>query len=341
MNTSDSASPAILQLDSVVKKFGTTVAVDKLSLDVNAGEVVSILGPNGAGKTTTIEMCEGFGTPDSGSVRVFGTDPFLNSDSVRARIGVMLQGGGAYPGIRVGEMIRLVASYYENPLDPEWIMETVGLTKHAKTPYRRLSGGQQQRLSLACALVGRPELVFLDEPTAGLDAQSRLAVWELIRSLKRDGASVVLTTHLMDEAESLSDRIYIIDRGQLVASGTTEEILSGDAAGSATAVSEPKRAARGVETKAKPRRLTFQLAEAHNDLNWLVQALREDLSAPAMELKPARPGWWELSNADITPALVARLTAKLAERSILVRSIEVDRRSLEDVFLDITGRDMR
>ena len=127
----------------------------------------------------------------------------------------------------------------------------------------------------------------------------------------------------------------------MVASGTTEEILSGDAAGSATAVSEPKRAARGVETKVKPRRLTFQLAEAHSDLNWLVQALREDLSSPALELNPARPGWWELSNADITPALVARLTAKLAERSILVRSIEVDRRSLEDVFLDITGRDMR
>ncbi|MCX2163724.1 ABC transporter ATP-binding protein [Corynebacterium auriscanis] len=345
VNTAEPSSQTILQLDNVVKKFGATVAVDHLSLHVNAGEVVSILGPNGAGKTTTIEMCEGFGSPDSGTVRVFGLDPSTNSDEVRARIGVMLQGGGAYPGIRVGEMIRLVASYYDNPLDPGWLMETVGLTKHAKTPYRRLSGGQQQRLSLACALVGRPELVFLDEPTAGLDAQSRLAVWELIRALRRDGASVVLTTHLMDEAENLSDRIYIIDRGQLVAGGTTEQIISGEVGSVRTDIRSENRAARGVETKRQtqnpPRRVTFQLADSQRDVQWLAQAVREELDEPKVEMTATRPGWWELTHLDVTPAALALLTAKFAEHDILIRSIEVDKRSLEDVFLDITGREMR
>lgn len=345
MNTADRSTQAILQLNNVVKRFGPTVAVDRLSLHVNAGEVVSILGPNGAGKTTTLEMCEGFTAPDSGRVSVFGMDPFRESDAVRARIGVMLQGGGAYPGIRVGEMIRLVASYYDNPLDPEWLMDTVGLTKHAKTPYRRLSGGQQQRLSLACALVGRPELVFLDEPTAGLDAQSRLAVWDLIRALRRDGASVVLTTHLMDEAENLSDRIYIIDRGQTVADGTTEEIVSGDFGLSETAGDAASSAAVGVGTKKNKRptaqRVAFQLAEAQTDLDWLRDGLQKSLDAPALTLGSERPGWWELKGVNITPEVLAELTAHLAQRNVLVRSIEVDKRSLEDVFLDITGREMR
>ena len=346
VNTAKTPAQPVLQLDHVLKKFGSTIAVNDLSLTVNAGEVVSILGPNGAGKTTTIEMCEGFGTPDAGQVRVFGMDPAEDSDRVRARIGVMLQGGGAYPGIRVGEMIHLVASYYNNPLDPGWLLDTVGLTKHAKTPYRRLSGGQQQRLSLACALVGRPELVFLDEPTAGLDAQSRLAVWDLVRALRRDGASVVLTTHLMDEAEHLSDRIYIIDRGQLVVGGTTAEILNGDALANASAGDSGNGAALGVTNKGTPRprfphRLTLQLADTKTDIEWLEPALREAFKTPELQLVPDRSGRWEISNVEIDPHVVATIATKLAEREVLVRSIEVDRRSLEDVFLDITGRDMR
>ena len=346
VNTAESSAQPILQLDHVLKRFGTTVAVNDLSLTVNAGEVVSILGPNGAGKTTTIEMCEGFGSPDAGQVRVFGMDPAQQSDQVRARIGVMLQGGGAYPGIRVGEMIRLVASYYNNPLDPTWLIDTVGLTKHSKTPYRRLSGGQQQRLSLACALVGRPELVFLDEPTAGLDAQSRLAVWELIRALRRDGASVVLTTHLMDEAENLSDRIYIIDQGRLVVGGTTAEILNGEAMQTMGTSDGKDSATLGVVTqdsarRGQPRRLTLQLADTQTSIDWLEPCLSEALGTPELKLGADRPGWWEISNVDITPQVVAAIATKLAERDVLIRSIEVDRRSLEDVFLDITGRDMR
>ena len=176
-------------------------------------EVLALLGPNGAGKTTTVEMCEGFVRPDEGTIRVLGLDPFADNAQLRARIGVMLQGGGGYPAARAGEMLNLVAAYAADPLDPEWLLATLGLTDAARTTYRRLSGGQQQRLALACAIVGKPELVFLDEPTAGMDAHARLVVWELIDGLRRDGVTVVLTTHQLKEAEELADRIVIIDHG--------------------------------------------------------------------------------------------------------------------------------
>ena len=210
----------------MTKVFGQLVAVNDISLRVEQADVVALLGPNGAGKTTTIEMCEGFIHPTSGNIRVLGTDPTAQPDDVRRRIGIMLQGGGAYPGIRVREMLNLVASYSANPMDTGWLLDMVGLSKHSRTSYRRLSGGQQQRLSLACALVGRPELVFLDEPTAGMDAQSRHMVWDLMCALRNDGVSVVLTTHFIDEAEALANHVYIMDKGTIVASGTPTELTS-------------------------------------------------------------------------------------------------------------------
>ena len=240
----------MLQLENVVKTFGPKTAVNGLSLAVHAGEVVAVLGPNGAGKTTTVEMCEGFQKPDSGTVRVFGMDPVENSDHVRSRIGVMLQGGGAYPGVRVGEMLRLVASYSEKPLDVDWLLRTVGLSEHIKTPYRRLSGGQQQRLSLACALVGRPELVFLDEPTAGMDPSIRRRVRELVRGLARTGTAVVLTTHLMDDVVGLADAVRVISRGRVLASGSVQEVIREHRAADGAAVVQAT--ATGVDPEKVP-----------------------------------------------------------------------------------------
>lgn len=308
----DAGSRAALRLRGVVKRYGDVTAVDGLDLTVGQAEVLALLGPNGAGKTTTVEMCEGFLAPDEGTVEVLGTDPSRDTDRLRGRIGVMLQGGGAYPGIRVGEMLDLAASYSADPLDPAWLLETVGLTGHEKSSYRRLSGGQQQRLSLALALVGRPELVFLDEPTAGLDAQSRLAVWDLITALRGDGVSVVLTTHLMDEAEALADHVVIIDHGKAVAQGTISEL---------TSTSDPR-------------------VTVCTDRELDVAALADRLAPSGATVSVTRPARISVS-ATVTPALVAEITAEAARQDVLVTSLEVDQRSLESVFLDITGREIR
>ncbi|WP_144792853.1 ABC transporter ATP-binding protein [Corynebacterium singulare] len=298
-----------LVLDNVVKTYGDVNAVDGLSFRVNRGEILCLLGPNGAGKTTTIEMCEGFTKPTSGNIDVLGLDPSRHPDAVRARIGIMLQGGGSYSGIKVREMLKLSASYNANPLDPDWLLETLGLTGVAKNTYRRLSGGQQQRLSLALAIIGRPELVFLDEPTAGMDAQSRLAVWDLIRALREDGVTVVLTTHLMDEAEALSDRVVIIDHGQLVASGTTADLM---------------------ETS-ETAQVSFETATPV-DL--------EALHTAGISAEAVRPLHYRLAST-VSPEAIAALATALAAQNVTLRSLETSHRNLEEVFLDLTGREMR
>jgi ABC-2 type transport system ATP-binding protein len=309
------SEPAV-SVDGVVKRFGssgsTTTAVDGLSFEVRRAEVVALLGPNGAGKTTTVEMCEGFLGPDAGSVRVLGLDPITDTDALRPRIGVMLQGGGAYPGSKAGEMLDLVASYAAHPLDPRWLLNTLGLQDAHRTPYRRLSGGQQQRLALACALVGRPEMVFLDEPTAGMDAQARHLVWELIDALRRDGVGVLLTTHMMDEAEQLADRLVIIDHGRVVAAGTPAEVTSAGAEGQLHFTAPPKL-----------------------DLRLLETALPEGFSP-----QETSPGSYLLCG-DITPQVLATVTAWCARIDVLPTDIRIDQRRLEDVFLELTGRELR
>ncbi|WP_293951823.1 ABC transporter ATP-binding protein [uncultured Corynebacterium sp.] len=309
--------PAIV-VDKVVKRFGNKTAVNELSFSVERGMVLALLGPNGAGKTTTIEMCEGFTTPTSGEISVLGINPTTQPDQVRRRIGIMLQGGGSYSGIRVGEMLRLAASYNDNPHDPEWLLEIVGLKDARRTTYRRLSGGQQQRLSLALALIGRPEIIFLDEPTAGMDAQSRNMVWDLINDLRRDGVTVVLTTHLMDEAEALADHVIIIDQGQIVAQGTPEQLTSQGKELGGT-ISLETTAALDVET------------------------LVDKLKARGLEhvkVRASRPLAYTLK-ADPTPALISQITAAVAEQNVLISRLSTDHRSLEDVFLDITGKELR
>ncbi|HYT10496.1 MAG TPA: ABC transporter ATP-binding protein, partial [Mycobacteriales bacterium] len=214
--------PAV-EVHELVKRYGSTVAVAGLSLSVEPATVLALLGPNGAGKTTTVEVCEGYRRPDSGRVRVLGLDPAADARALRPRVGVMLQGGGGYPGARAGELLRLLAAYAARPLDPDALLDRLGLSAAARTPYKRLSGGQKQRLSLAMAVVGRPELVFLDEPTAGLDPQARHATWAVVEHLRADGVTVVLTTHHMDEAERLADDVVVIDSGRVVATGTPAE----------------------------------------------------------------------------------------------------------------------
>src|SRR6185312_15333531 len=248
----------------------------------------------------------------SGTVEILGLDPVTDNAAVRARTGVMLQGGGAYPAARAGEMLDLVASYAANPLDPQWLLDTLGLTEAAKTTYRRLSGGQQQRLALACAVVGRPELVFLDEPTAGMDAHARLVVWELIDALRRDGVTVVLTTHQLSEAEELADRLVIIDHGVAVASGTPAEIMHS-----------------GAENQ-----LRFT-APPMLDLSLLSAALPEDYKVTEVS-----SGQY-LVEGQINPQVLATVTAWCARLDVLATDMRVEQRSLEDVFLDLTGRDMR
>ncbi len=301
-----------MRVDGVVKRYGETTAVDGIGFDVERAQVLALLGPNGAGKTTTVEMCEGFVTPDAGSVRVLGLDPIADSDQLRPRIGVMLQGGGAYPGAKAGEMLDLVAAYSADPLDPDWLLRTLGLDDNRRTPYRRLSGGQQQRLSLACALVGRPEIVFLDEPTAGLDAQARIMVWELIDALRRDGVTVVLTTHMMDEAEELADQLVIIDHGRIVAAGTPAEVTAHGAAGQLRFTAPPKL-----------------------DLELLKSALPEGFSP-----RETSPGCY-LVEGEIDPQVLATVTAWCARVNVLATDIRIDQRRLEDVFLELTGRDLR
>ncbi|TLH67703.1 spermidine/putrescine ABC transporter ATP-binding protein [Mycolicibacterium cosmeticum] len=310
VTTASAADP--VRLRGVTKRYGSTTAVSELDLDVHRAEVLALLGPNGAGKTTTVEMCEGFLRPDAGSIEILGLDPAAENSRVRERIGVMLQGGGGYPAARAGEMLDLVASYAANPLDPRWLMDTLGLTDAARTTYRRLSGGQQQRLALACAVVGRPELVFLDEPTAGMDAHARIVVWELIDALRRDGVTVVLTTHQLTEAEELADRLVIIDHGKTVAAGTPAELMRSGAENQLRFSAPPKL-----------------------DLTLLVSALPETYRAAE-----AAPGEY-LVEGHIDPQVLATVTAWCARLDVLATDMRVEQRSLEDVFLDLTGRELR
>jgi ABC-2 type transport system ATP-binding protein len=205
-------------------RYGDTLAVDGLDLTIERGTITAVLGPNGAGKTTTLETCEGYRRPQQGSVRVLGLDPHRDRAALLPRIGVMLQDGGAWSGVRAMEMLRHVATLHAEPLDPEALGARLGLDTCGRTPYRRLSGGQRQRLGLAMAVVGRPELVFVDEPTAGMDPQARRTTWDLLQELRAAGVTVVLTTHYIEEAERLADLVHIIDRGRMVASGTPAEL---------------------------------------------------------------------------------------------------------------------
>ncbi|MEV0196837.1 ABC transporter ATP-binding protein [Nonomuraea sp. NPDC050691] len=300
-------SPAV-EIIGLVKRYGGTTAVDGLSMRAARGAVTAVLGPNGAGKTSTVEICEGFREADEGTVRVLGLPPA--APALRPRVGVMLQSGGVPPATRCGEWLRLVSRFYARPLDVDALLVRLGLAAHARTPYRRLSGGQQQRLSLAAAVVGRPELVFLDEPTAGLDPQARHACWDLVADLRAAGVAVVLTTHHMDEAERLADHVVIIDGGRVVAEGSPEALTGAE---------------RQLRFRARPG-----------------LALEELLNAlPTGSAAKESPAGHYIVEGLVGPELLATVTAWCAAEGVTADDLRIERRTLEDVFLELTGRELR
>lgn len=300
----------VVEVSGLTKRYGDRTAVDDLSFEVRPGEVFALLGPNGAGKTTTVEILEGFRRPDAGRVRVLGLGPRGDDRELRQRVAAMPQGGDLYPGIRPEEVLRLFARFYDDPEDPEILLRRLGLTDVRRTPFRRLSGGEAQRLSLALALVGRPEIAFLDEPTSGMDVHGRQTTWEVIGELRGRGTTVLLTTHFLEEAERLADRVAIIHRGRLVALGTPRELAAG------------------------PGEIRFRTSAPIADPGSLGAAL-----GATVDRVP--PDTYRLSGPPPSPELLAGLTSALAERGLLLTELLVGRRTLEEVFVELTPEEPR
>jgi ABC-2 type transport system ATP-binding protein len=305
------AGEEAIVVDNLSKSYGSRRVVDQLHLSVHRGEVFALLGPNGAGKTTTVETLEGYRVPDQGSVRVLGRDPIREARALKPQIGIMLQQDGLYPGLTAREVLCLFGGYFQHPQNIDELLERVGLSTAAKTRCRRLSGGQKRRLALAVALVGNPTLVFLDEPTAGMDPQARLATWEIIRDLKRQKATVLLTTHLMDEAERLADRVAIIDHGRLIALDTPSQMT-------------------GVQNA------TVVRFVAQSGLDCAALAALPS----AKKAEEIRPGSY-LIETEAVPALLADLTAWLRDNNITLSELHVGHGSLEELFLRLTGGEVR
>ncbi|HET6532041.1 MAG TPA: ABC transporter ATP-binding protein [Actinoplanes sp.] len=295
----------VVEVRDVVVRYGDTTAVDGVSLGVPRGCVFALLGNNGAGKTSLLQVCEGFRRPHSGSARVLGLDPVGQHDDLMPRIGIMLQSGGIYPWATTGEVLELFASFAARPLDTEMLLDRLGLGKVRRTRWRRLSGGEQQRLALAVALVGRPELVFLDEPTAGMDTEARHTTWQLIEELRADGVTVLLTTHLLDEAERLADHVVIMRSGVVAATGTPAELT----------------AAAGID-----------LLEVRADPGLPVAALVKRIDAKVAE---ASPGDYTVTG-ELDSAAIAGVLGWFAEVGAQVTAVNSRRRTLEDVYLALT-----
>ena len=296
--------PAI-EVQDLSIAYGDTLAVDHLSFTADLGEVLAVLGPNGAGKTSTVETLEGYRRPTSGRVRVLGLDPVADHSTLMPEIGVMLQAGGVSPGVRPAEALRTYARFYADPLDPDELLERVGLGAVRRSSWRNLSGGEQQRLSLALALVGRPRVAFLDEPTNSVDVQGRQLIRSIVRDLAQQGTCVVLTTHDLAEAEKVADRVVIIDGGRLVIEGTPRDLMA------ATDIDEILFGApAGLDT----------------------DALSAAMSAAVLE---SSPGEYRVATSP-TPDAIARLTAWLAEHDHPLADLRAGRQRLEDVFVRLT-----
>ncbi len=242
------------------KSYRDVAAVDGIDLDIGRGEVFALLGPNGAGKTTTVEILEGFRRRDGGTAEVLGQDPGRGGRAWRARIGIVLQLSSTGPELTVLEMVRHFGSFYPRPRPPEEVIDLVGLTGKARSRISKLSGGQTRRLDVALGIVGQPELLFLDEPTTGFDPEARRQFWDLIRTLRGDGTTILLTTHYLDEAEALADRIAVIAAGRIVASGDPVSLGGRAAAAARVSWDAPGKTARTTVQTTTPTRLVAELA---------------------------------------------------------------------------------
>ena len=306
--------PAV-EVEDLVVTYGGLRAVDGLSIEAFHGEVFTLLGPNGAGKTTTVETLEGYRRPESGHVRVLGMNPLSDRPTLSRRIGVMLQQGGVYPAMNAIEALSLFAAYYDKPADVSSLIKTLRLDDVSHTQWRRLSGGEQQRLSLALALVGNPDVLFLDEPTAGVDPEGRLAVRKVIRELRESGKCIIMTTHELSEADLLSDRVAILSHGHKIASGTPAEIRS---------------LARASETTGAPRHSMSLRVGGVLDHGELAGVLGLQVT------QQARSGEY-LVDGPVTPSVITRLASWLEDRGLLLEELRIATRTLEDAYLEITS----
>jgi ABC-2 type transport system ATP-binding protein len=296
-----------LEVENLSVRYGDVLAVDSVSFSARPGEVTAVLGPNGAGKTSTIEVCEGLRRRTSGDVRVLGLDPHRNRRSLANRMGIMLQEGGVYPSARPVDVIRQYCGLYSTgagtSVDPDELIELVGLSERRRTAWRRLSGGEKQRVSLALALAARPAIVFLDEPTSGVDVNGRTMIRSIIRNLADEGCTVILATHELDEAEKVCDRVVIFDKGKVLVNGTLDDVRKARQA-------VRLRTVRPLDLDAMPENLA----------GWLIEET---------------PGNYTIEDAP--QGLIGALAVWLSERGIDVIELRAGMNSLEDVFKNLTG----
>ena len=309
----------LVVVDGLVKHYGVRTILDGISLSVAAGELLALLGPNGAGKTTTVEIIEGYRRPDGGRARVLGVDPTAGGPALRARVGLMLQDGGIDPRAQPRETLQQYGRFHANPRDADELLDLVGLRAVAETRYRRLSGGERQRLGLALALVGRPEVVILDEPTAGMDPEARAATRAIVTDLRDSGVAILMTSHDLTDVERLADRICILDGGRIVAEGTPDELAAGVA-----------------------RRLRFRLDRPleDGDLQGLASVLAVARAGATVVLDQDGPRY-RVDGIEPDATLIAALAGWCETTDRLIVELRTGRGSLEDTYLELVGQPHR